>query len=76
MKKNNVTINPTYLARNINNARAGLIPKHPTSLEFELQHDSIQPNFLVADIKVNKKYIIIVIFNLYTYYKIVNQIIK
>ena len=58
------------------NARAGLIPKHPTSLDFALQYHSIQPNFLVADIKVNKKYIIIVIFNLYTYYKIVNQIIK
>ena len=76
MEHCNVTINPTCLARTINNARAGRIPKHPTSLEFELQHDSIQPNFLVADIKVNKKYIIIVICNLYIYYKIVNQIIK
>ena len=45
MHQNNVPINPTCLARTINNVRAGLIPKHPTSLHFNLQYDSIQPNY-------------------------------
>ena len=52
MKNSNINVNPIYIARNLNNARSGLIPKHPTNLEFHIDMSAIEKSYIVIDCKV------------------------
>ena len=52
LQNKTISTNPLNLARNINNARSGLIPKHPMVVDFEFHINSIPQHFLVQDIKV------------------------
>ena len=47
-----ISTNAINLARNNNNERFGLIPKHQMVVDFEFQIDRIPDNYLVQDIKV------------------------
>ncbi len=47
--------NPEFLARNANRQRQPTRPRHPDHLNFDLQRDYIEADFLVADIWVNER---------------------
>ena len=52
MKNSNINVNPIYIARNLKNARSGLIPKHRTYLEFHIDMSAIEKSYII-DCKVD-----------------------